>query len=180
MHLYRKLRCGTSAEIIVRRDTEIRLFEKHFRGTSRPLAGNFMRWHSADRLFGDVGVMREFLAELNDLWLREDFATHSLCINHSAQVGWSSTDELKKYSAEALEAFDLNRRSHGLRVNLDRKDLRAPRTNKLTIVFEFKREGITAVAIVHSVYPGPDVGELNGDVSQREKCVFFDWDHPGA
>jgi hypothetical protein len=29
------------------------------------------------------------------------------------------------------------------------------------------------------MYPGPDIGELVGDVSARENVVFFDWNHPG-
>jgi hypothetical protein len=33
--------------------------------------------------------------------------------------------------------------------------------------------------MLYTVYPGRDVGELVGNVSEREKVLFLDWDAPG-
>lgn len=180
MYIGKTLKSGRSAAIIVRRSTEERLQTKCFRGTSLPLAGNFLRWGSAEELFRDREVMERFIAELDELWSKQEFGTHSLSIAHSMPVGWESTASLPNYTEADLEEFDLNRRSWGLRVKPTRTDLLAPKTNDFTVVFQFKPEDSKAVAIVHSIYPGSDVGELNGDVTAREKRVFFDWSHPGA
>lgn len=180
MYIGKTLKSGVNAAVIVRRTTEKRLLTKCFRGTTLPLAGNFLRWGSAEELFRDREVMEHFLAELDELWSKRDFGTSSVSIVHSMPVGWESTSALQNYADGDLEEFDLNRRSCGLRVKPSRTDLLAPQTNELTIVFEFKSEDDKAVAIVHSIYLGSDVGELDGDVTDREKRVFFDWSHPGA
>lgn len=179
MYISKTLKSGVNAAIIVRRATEERLQTKCFRGTSLALAGNFSRWSSADELFRDREVLEHFLAELNVMWEKQDFATHSVSIVHSSPTGWESTDDAKKYVETDLEQFNLNRRSLGQRVHLSHKHLLAPKTSELTIVYEFKSEDGKAVAIVHSIYPGSDVGELNGDVTEREQRIFFDFNHPG-
>lgn len=179
MYIGKTLKSGIGAAIIVRRSTKDRLSTKCFRGTSLALAGNFLRWNSADELFRDREIMQHFLSELDEIWSKQDFATHSVSIVYSSPVGWESTDEAKKYAEADLEQFNLNRRSWGKRVHLSRTDLLAPKTSELTIVYEFKPEDDKAVAIVHSIYPGSDVGELSGDVTEREQRIFFDFNHPG-
>lgn len=179
MFLEKKLEDGTSLIIRVREHTQERLLTTCFRPTSKPLAGNFLRWCSVGELFGDAHVMEIFMADLEGLWSQEEFGTSSLTITHSMPVGWESTASLQNYELGDLEEFDLNRRSWGLRVKRSRTDLFAPKTNELTIVFEFKSEDGKAVAIVHSIYPGIDIGELHGDVTEREGRIFFDWNHPG-
>lgn len=179
MYIDKTLKSGVGAAIIVRRSTEERLQMKCFRG-SLAFAGNFLRWNSADELFRDGEVMQHFLAELDEMWSKQDFATHSVNIVCSVPLGWESSASCEDYSKNDLEQFNLNRRSWGLRVKLSQKNLLAPRTSELTVVYEFKSEDGKAVAIVHSIYPGSDVGELNGDVTEREKRVFFDWNHPGG
>ena len=94
-------------------------------------------------------------------------------------VGWESTSALSDYKEDDLERFTINRRSKGLRVKMCRTDLLAPKTCELTIVYELKIEDDKLVAIIHSIYPGQDIGELRGNVTVREKRVFFDWNHPG-
>lgn len=180
MYIHNTLNSGVRAAIIVRRTTEERLWSKCFRGTALPLAGNFQRWCSADQLFRDREVMEHFLTELDELWSKQEFGTSSVSIVHSMPVGWESTDELQSYTKDDLEEFHLNRKSWGLRVKPSRTDLLAPKTHEFTLVFEFKSEGDEAVAVVHSIYPGKDIGELDRDVTDREKRVFFDWEHPGA
>jgi hypothetical protein len=31
---------------------------------------------------------------------------------------------------------------------------------------------------IHSIYTGPDIGQLWGDVTERENAVFLDWENP--
>lgn len=180
MYIGKTLKSGVGVAIVVRRTTEERLWTKCFRGIALPLAGNFLRWCTAEDLFRDAGVMEHFLAELDELWSKQEFGTSSVSIVHSMPVGWESTDALENYAEDDLEEFHLNRKSWGLRVKTSRADLLAPKTHEFTLVFEFKSEGGEAVAVIHSIYPGSDVGELDGDVTDREKRVFFDWSHPGA
>lgn len=180
MYLSSTLKSGVHAAIIVRSIATERLATKCFRGTSLARAGNFSRWSSAEKLFSDPLVMRHFLADLDLVLAEKDFRTHSVTITHDELVGWESTDALERYASSDLEAVNLNHKSWGLRVKPTRTNVLAPQTSDLTIVYEFKREGSVMVAIVHSIYPGCDIGELDGDVTAREGRVFFDWNHPGA
>jgi hypothetical protein len=179
MRIQLNLNSGVLATVVVRQRTKDRLRTKCFRGASLPYAGNFDFWTSAEQVFGDALVQEEFADELDELLTKSDFKTHSVNIDHDQIVGWASTSPSDKYQMSALERFSLNRKSTGLRVKPSRTDLLAPRTKKLTIVFEFKLENDNPVAVVHSIYPGADIGELEGDMTHRERCVFFDWDHPG-
>lgn len=179
MHLSKTLPSGANAAVIVRHKTKKRLRATCFRGLSVRLAGNFLRWSSSDELFRDPEVMKHFLAELDHMWSQREFATHSVTISHSLPVGWESTAPREQYHDKDLEPFTLSRRAWGLRVKLDCTHLRAPQTHELTLVYEFKCEDGTPVAVIHSIYPGSDIGELNDDVTAREQCIFFGWNHPG-
>ncbi len=169
----------TDIKLVVRDVTEKRLSGTCFCGQDVGFAGNFSRWASVRNLLGDPIVTRELLADLYERCLTKDLGTHSIEIDYHSMVGWSSTAPRGDYRAEDLEPFQPNRRSVALRVKSDTGFL-APRTSKLTIVFEFKFECRLPVAVIHSIYPGKDVGELSGDVTEREGVVFFDWSHPGA
>lgn len=180
MFICKNLVEGTPATIVVRKMTKNRLRETCFRGTGMKKAGNFSRWNSAKELFRDKVVLEWFLGHIAELCYKVDVGTYSCCLrSYPGHVGWESTDWLRKYDSEDLEEFVLNRKSTGLRVKFDRVDLRAPKTCSLTIVFELKEEHRRPVAVIHSIYPGEDVGELVGNVTERESRVFFDWDHPG-
>jgi hypothetical protein len=150
-----------------------------FRNTSSPLAGNFLSWKSLQDLFHDHEVMRHFLAEMEEMCLLRDFTTHSFSFMHPEIVGWESTAALSSYNEDSLERFTRSR-SNWLRIKPCRTDLLAPKTHEVTIVYELKPEADQMVAVVHSIYPGQDIGELRGNVTDREKRVFFDWNHPGV
>lgn len=175
----RKRLAETMITLIVRLSTVKRLSKTCFRGPLLPLAGNFLLWSSVEEVFGDLGVLAQFLDELGERLLIQDIGTHSVCITHSTSVGWESTAPRENYSDDDLEQFPLNRKSVALRVKPTCLHLLAPRTRQLTIVYEFKFEGEFPVAVIHSIYPGKDIGELCGDVTAREGRIFFDWDHPG-
>jgi hypothetical protein len=179
MHLNKNLKSGATATLIVRRSTKDRLRTTCFRGTSLKKAGNFFRWNSVEGFFQDGLVLEKLLTEIDYLFQVSDFRTHRMHITHTQPVGWGSTGIIDNYPSDALEHFNPNRRSTGLRVKSKRIDILAPMTQELTIVFEFKSEDSCPTAIVHSIYPGTDVGELMGDVTEREQLIFFDWNHPG-
>jgi len=33
--------------------------------------------------------------------------------------------------------------------------------------------------VIKSIYPGNDIGDLEGNITKREGVVFFDSNHPG-
>lgn len=180
MFINKKLIEDTPVAIVVRRVTKERLRETCFRGPGVQKAGNFSRWHSAEALFSDAIVLELFLGYVAELCYKVDLpGTYSYSLSYPAPVGWESTDRLRKYDPGDLEEYALTRKSTCLRVKPDRVDLRAPKTCSITIVFELKLEHDRPVAVVHSLYPGADVGELEGNVTEREGRVFFDWNHPG-
>lgn len=179
MQIVKNLRSGVEILIVVRSFTEQRLSTKCFRGKNLARSGNFCLWSSVYELFRDETVMEQFLEELHELWANRELGTHSQSITHNLVVGWDSTDPVVNYVRHDLEYFNPNRRSVGMRVKLDRTDLFAPQTRELTLVYELRSEDGNPVVVVHSIYPGIDVGELIGDITKREKRVFFDWSHQG-
>lgn len=180
MGIFLERNIGAARYRILARDVTIaRLGNTCFRGPNKALAGNFFAWVNMRTFLNDLRVNQQIMSALRVINLGETSETHSIEMNLDHPIGWSSTDELDKYPQEDLEEFRPNRHSTGLRVKTSCQKHRAPKTSTLTIVFEFKDEGDSFVAVIHSVYPGIDIGELDGDVSKRENVVFFDWNHPG-
>ncbi len=168
----------------MRNATENRLANRCFRRNKIPKAGMFRHWRSATQLFQDTTILERFVGEVQRC-LREEAidgsgATFSAMIVCPDPVGWASTAPRGDFSSEQLEYFRINDRAQGFRVRPEYDALRAPLTNTITFVYELKIESGNPVAVIHSLYPGKDIGELRGDVSARENIVFFDWDHPGA
>lgn len=167
-------------KIIVRNETERRLAGTCFRGTPCRCAGNFFYWRSAFELFSDPDFLSTFLDEVGELYALREFGTSSFTVNMGNSVGWASTGDLSKFNTDDLEVFNPNRRSVALKLKTSCINIKAPMTSLVTCVFELRDELSAPVVIVHSIYPGQDIGELKGDVTAREGCVFFDWNHPGA
>lgn len=185
MNFFIELSNALRARIIVRRDTEDRLLTTCFRGRHRRLAGNFRLFRNAHDVFDNVLIRRAFEKQIRDEInglhrKRGSSANVSFTVHGPPQLGWESTDRRDRYAEEALESFQPNRVSTALRVKTARTDLQVPFTDLVTFVCEVKRERHEWTVIVQSMYPGVDIGELRGDVTKREKRVFFDWDHPGA
>ncbi|MEK7555009.1 MAG: hypothetical protein AAB518_03445 [Patescibacteria group bacterium] len=164
----------------MRQKTGDRLARTCFRGYEICCAGNFIRWSSLHELLEDLEVLEGLLHELQKAHCERDFSTQSIMIEYGAPIGWSSTAPRSEFEDSALEPFQPNRRSQVLRVRRSRKDLRSPLTDKITFVVEFKDENGMSTAVIHSIYPGDDVGELAGDITARRGVVFYDWNHPGA
>ena len=164
--------------IVVRRDTELRLRKTCFRGKDEKLAGNFSAYGDCMELFIDPKIVAGLMSDAT-IGLALGDTTRSVFIPAGKQVGWEGTDCLANYVDEDLEPFSPNHKSRAFRVKTDLTTLTAPRTDLVTIVYEVKNEGHQIAIVVHSIYPGLDIGELDGDVTERESRVFFDLNHPG-
>ncbi|MEN9557881.1 MAG: hypothetical protein RL141_250 [Candidatus Parcubacteria bacterium] len=162
-----------------------RLSSRCFRGKGVCKAGNFFRWDNF------LDVIREFADDLKP-FIEEHIERisaqpagarpiprrGSVEFKNEHPLGWSSTADLALYRREVLEHFDINNGAYGRRIRSNR--ILAPITDLITFVYEVKkRDNRTWLVIVHSVYPGKDVGDLKGNVSEREQVAFFDWFHPG-
>ncbi|MFH0928101.1 MAG: hypothetical protein V1821_01365 [bacterium] len=171
---------GKRVVLIVGAQAEERLARTCFRPLSEPRAGNFQRFRSAREIIARRGIIQklqeECLGELREL--QGDESRFSFSLQDLGFVGWSSTAPREGFLAEQLEPLELNWRATALRVKKD-LELLAPPTREITFVVNLKMTPREVILFVFSIYPGPDVGELVGDVSLREGVVFFDWNHPG-
>ena len=179
MNIEKKLPNIGRITIVVPPDVKGRLKQSCFRGKAVRLSGNFHRWGSIGEMLQDAYVMEEFLADVADA-IRLKTPQNSVRIDYDFPVGWEGTAPRHNFSPGDLEPYKPNARSCGLRVKPTRINLFAPRTDFLTIVYSFRLKRGRPLIIIHSAYPGEDVGELDGDVTAREGRVFFDQNHPGA
>lgn len=170
---------GEMVTLVARQATEDRLQTTCFRGTELCLAGNFFRWSNLEQVVLDRFVLKTLLKTI-ETTIQDEHRVNSLTVSCPIPVGWTSTDRVAAYHSGDMERFKPSRRSRALRIRKDRQGIVAPQTNKLTLVYELRRERRGPVVVIHSVYPGPDIGELDGDLTAREGVVFFDWNHPGA
>ena len=180
MYIKRMLSDGTIASIVVQHDVEMRLKTRCFRKIHIKCAGNFIKWRNSMQVLNDRNVMPYILDELNRQWFTKDFSKVSLSIDLPYPVGWESTDEARFYKDTDLEEFAPSKNSTAMRIKKVRTDLLSPKTNKVTIIFDFKIKANGPVAMIYSIYPGKDIGSLHGDITEREQRVFFDWNHPGT
>ncbi len=183
MRILTSLSNGSPASVVVRADTEARLRGTCFRGAQKRVAGNFSLWGNAYDLITDGHVHEQLLDDV--LETAEEgsvkrIVRRSVTIFHTEYVGWESTDDMGNYPEDVVEQYYHNPKCSWLRIIPGRRDICAPRTNALTIVYELRFEKDGWVVIVWSIYPGVDVGKLKGNVTEREGRVFFDWNHPGA
>lgn len=164
--------------IAVRGETESRLSRTSFRGVQKRLAGNFHRFSTARHLILDPEINVHLVDAAKESY-HLGYKVNSTTIQCGSLVGWASSDDVDLYTDDDVELFSPSRKSTALRVKLDRLTLTSPQTDLVTIVYELRMELRQVAVIVHSIYPGVDVGELVGDITKREGVVFFDWDHPG-
>lgn len=164
--------------------TARRLADSCFRGRDKVLAGNFSRWvhldDFADDTFVRTRLLDDALQSADELGALPSLQRR-LSFTYPEVVGWDSTAPRAHFRPTDLEPFSPNRWSAALRVRPDRMRLRAPRTNLITVTYEFRCTVVDGFIIhIWTVYPGVDIGALQGNVTRRENRVFFDWNHPGA
>lgn len=170
---------GETVIVIVGGRASARLIDKNFRGSRYARAGNFSAWNSMQEFFLDRDIQKALLDEIIDATEEGLDQISSFEIEFDHVVGWSSTDDIDKYNPNTLTRFSPNSRSTALKVKNDCRTVLAPTTNILTIVFYLTYENGKYIAVIYNVYPGRDVGDFDGDVTSREKMIFFDWSHPG-
>jgi hypothetical protein len=171
---------GTTVVMIPSR-TERWLTRKHFRRHEwgQPnLAGKFSRWGSLADVLADKFILNGLVAEATAAFWKNTLR-NGLTIDYGELVGWARTDSLDKYDPRDIEEFRLGWEASGVRVRIGRGDLPAPQTNLITIAYEIRPKVNGIAIVIDAIYPGKDIGQLVGDVSRREKCVFFHWSHPG-
>ncbi len=150
-----------------------------FRGKSKVLAGNFCRWINHNEMFdpNDTYIQDQLLGDVEEATGKS--RKNSFSIQFDEFIGWSSTDDRILHADISLEPFAINGRATGYKIRADRQDILAPKTKLLTIIYNLAFEANQLLVHIVSMYPGPDIGELVGDVSEREGIVFFGWKHPG-
>lgn len=182
---------GYRLGIIMRKPTEQRLLTTCFRGDVCK-AGNFSRWFSFTDLLADSEVKRQILADVSTRISQERskeaqgkvFRSYpeSLTFTYPVPVGWVTTVPLTYVRGLELEQTKLNasptRHAYGLMVT-DR-NAKAPKTRLVTVKYQLKLEGPNYwTAIMHTMYPGRDIGPLEGNLTEKTQRAFFDFGNPG-
>lgn len=180
MHLIKKLGGSNTVSIVMRKKAQDRLKGTCFRGFDVHQAGNFMVWRTPDEVFADEIILQQFLETLHEDFVEGFFGTSSVEISHDNIIGWDSTVPCDIANGIALECIKFGR-GIGMKIPARYEGVFAPVTRSVTIVYELKvEERGRLVTVIHSMYPGVDVGELTGDVTSREGRIFFDFAHPGV
>jgi len=156
-----------------------RCFRRDSQGDASRLAGNFFYWNSMADYFSDDLVIAGLLDEVDYLIENAERGEFSTTFTHDRCVGYESTSPLNLYTLDKLKRFKPNKRSTALKVKTSLTDIKAPSTNLVTVVYDFIPKGKEdAEFIINSMYPGVDIGDLCGNITNREERVFFDWNHP--
>ena len=176
---------GVHATLIVPQQTVDRLAGTCFRGIDVRRAGNFNRFAGARDLFREDAVyngLRQHASEAARELLakQKSNGAFSCTIVCKTPVGWESTDDVDKYAEIDLEPFRINSKCVATRIKPERTNLLAPLTNLVTFVCEPQFKGTEWSIFIPTMYPGKDVGDLHGNITNRTKRVFFDWNHPGV
>ena len=155
-----------------------------FRGKDLAFAGN-TRWNSFGQMMQDDDVFERFAANCREV-ARDatENVDESFEIIHPKQcVGWESTAARDRFSQTQLEPRKRDQKWRGEWVR-HAANLHASLTNVLTFACTFthfvrERELTQWSVVIRTIYPGRDMGELEGDVTAREGRVFYDRTFPG-
>jgi hypothetical protein len=178
---------GISFRILLPVKQRERLANRCFRGKCLKKAGNFRLWDSFESLMEDVKILELFLAELSKIVADlddRDLVTESFTLEYGSPVGWASTISFNALPGDVtVEYFLLNRRG-GTGMKVVNSDFGAPLTSEVTFIVSIRQETRDGepywLVFTQSIYPGTDVGELEGDVSEREGVAFFDFAQYGS
>ncbi len=161
-----------------------RLMKISFRGQSTRRAWN-TTWRSPEIWLQDPQTCLQMDAEIlmivTNLRIPEEKKVMlRMRLEYERPIGWSSTDDLSRYDLADYEEFAPDKHSVVLRIKSSRGKLKAPRTDVMTVIYELEfKPGTGWVATIQDAYPGNDVGEPKGNVSERENRVFFNPKHAG-
>lgn len=184
MKLKRTLPDGTPVSLVCLEPTRKRLYQHHFRPVRTPAASHFKTWRSVpDVITQDSSVSRDLLEDIGNAYAESGEGVYSVTLTHSESVGWETSAPLITFQPDELETFWLRPNASALRVRQATGKHKAPETRHVTIVYEIMRDRERSgglFVLLHDLYPGIDLGELKGNITEREKRVFYRFDHPGV
>ncbi len=151
---------------------------QHFRGAGKKLAGNFGAWNTFLDFLADPDTQEILGEELSIIKEKNGDGRYRICIDYpDREIGWEST-----LHASQLEEGEADHTVSVLSANrnwcanfFEAGFTKAQVTDLVTMSVE-----ITGGVIkVHTMYPGEDVGRLNGDMTTKKGLYFFDFNNPG-
>lgn len=149
-----------------------------FRGGGLKLAGNFARWDSPRGLFDEGLVERRLAEQLSLLAKAGRYGDQVVTITCNEYIGWDFIVPAAKVPDRYLE---IRGTSHGhfVRVNIDCRSVRAPRTRLVSFGINFTRDGSLSKGIIHDVTPGGCVGRFSRVLDVNGGLAVLEWDHLG-
>lgn len=152
--------------LIVDHETKKKLAKTCFRDVAQP--GTFLHWENVQDIFYDQQVQQELIKEV-ETSIKEGSGVYSFSIDCHENIGLTSTILIEKATGPLVKK-PLNGKAEGMFVKMA-----APLTSMLTVIYRLQLKKPRATVEILSIYPGIDVGVLEGDVSEREGVVFLDW-----
>lgn len=153
-----------------------------FRGIHCQEAGNFSAWSSFRDFLEDPEVRTLLAVQLERLVTEKPAGvTHHLEIEFPHDVGWDAVIPKEELIPEELEVCQMryiDRKGNARALYLPDKLVPAMRTDTLTMVVKMKHDGHW-VFIINTMYPGPDCGELYGNMTERKNLVWMHSSNPG-
>jgi len=171
---------GGRVEIILPLRQAQRLVGTCFRGPRCRQAGNFFKWRDFSAFIHDPTTQGLLKPELERL-VREAYiqSKHRIELGFDEYVGWDSVahvDDLKSEDIALGKVQRLNRRATAL--FLPDGLILAPQTKFVTMVLSQEHIGHWRF-IIWTMYPGLDVGDLLGDMTELYGFVWLPWSNPG-
>lgn len=183
----RLVRCLPNKKLVTlfcHNGVEDRLFTRHFQVVQRPMAAHFRRWRSVREMIKtDDQIYRELMHDIAESHQESGDGVYSTTFTHHDPVGWETSAPLAAFRLDELEPFRVNDRATALRVKRSVRDRPAPLTNLVTIAYEVMpdRDAPEQLFVfIQDVHPGVDLGAREGDMTAREKRVFYSQGHWGA
>lgn len=173
---------GPVIRVVMPNETRTRLANTCFRGTEIAKSGNLCSWSSFEAMMEDPLVVDGMLGELDGIFAQRNFdGNWSFTLNFPARpIGWSSTILRPVVHAHELDYRPLNKRASAM--FFSDPEYPAPLTHKVTFVCTLRTENVNVgTALIQSIYPGADVGEIRGNMTKRTQGrVWIDFDNPGG
>ena len=177
-------RDAPALKLTVTQQTKNLLVQRHFRGRAVARAGNFKRWDTVRACLHTIrdDVVRAAIQTLRELLLEgHDEAIDSLELTLPYPLGWDTVADLDSVDREVFEIRSI--RGHQAKAWFFRREsaVRAPLTRTMTIVYRLHRarRSTAWACTLLNIRPGPDLGNLKGNVTEELGIALFDWEHPG-
>jgi len=153
-----------------------------FRGPSVRQAGNLFHWKDHNAFLNDpvvLTLMAPSLTEIIDRPYPYAHGPHRFEIKFEHHVGWDKVVYLDKLSVDDEDSCKrdfLNHKATALILPNDR--IKAPLTKVVTMVVSVRHIGFWQFGI-RDMYPGPDIGRVFEDMTDKHGLVWLRWSNPG-